>query len=95
MRVDVVCAESGRERFASIELDDGATIADAIASACQTASFTGLDVAGMLVGIFGKLAQPDCGLRDGDRVEIYRSLAADPLVAPQRRSPKKGKPASF
>lgn len=30
------------------------------------------------VGIFGKLAKPDTVLRDGDRIEVYRPLKADP-----------------
>ena len=30
------------------------------------------------VGIFGKLTTLDKGLRDRDRIEIYRPLAADP-----------------
>ncbi len=30
------------------------------------------------VGIFGKLVTPDTVLREGDRIEVYRPLKADP-----------------
>ncbi|MCU6433448.1 RnfH family protein [Undibacterium sp. Jales W-56] len=42
-------------------------------------------------GIFGKLKSPDTLLRDGDRVEIYRALVADPMEARRRRARKQGK----
>lgn len=38
------------------------------------------------VGIFGKVAKPDQALEDGDRVEIYRPLIADPKTARKRRA---------
>lgn len=42
-------------------------------------------------GIFGKLKSPDTLLRDGDRVEIYRALVADPMEARRRRARKQGR----
>ncbi|MDH5692578.1 MAG: RnfH family protein [Gammaproteobacteria bacterium] len=38
------------------------------------------------VGIFGKLTKLDATLRDGDRVEIYRPLIADPKEVRRRRA---------
>jgi putative ubiquitin-RnfH superfamily antitoxin RatB of RatAB toxin-antitoxin module len=38
------------------------------------------------VGIYGKLKTLDTVLRDGDRVEIYRPLIADPKVTRRRRA---------
>lgn len=40
------------------------------------------------LGIFGRLKPADTLLRDGDRVEIYRSLIADPMEARRRRAKK-------
>jgi len=37
------------------------------------------------VGIFGRRVELDAPLRDGDRVEIYRPLVADPREARRRR----------
>ena len=38
------------------------------------------------VGIFGKKKTPDSVLRDGDRVELYRPLLADPKESRRRRA---------
>ena len=38
------------------------------------------------LGIFGKLVKPDQALRDGDRVEIYRPLIADPKEVRRKRA---------
>ena len=39
----------------------------------------------MRVGIFGRVMEADTVLRDGDRVEIYRPLEADPKEARRAR----------
>lgn len=47
------------------------------------------------VGIFGKLVSPETVLREGDRIEVYRPLKADPRdrrrqkVAEERKANKK------
>ena len=38
------------------------------------------------VGIFGKLAKLSATLRDGDRIEIYRALIADPKEVRRQRA---------
>jgi putative ubiquitin-RnfH superfamily antitoxin RatB of RatAB toxin-antitoxin module len=38
------------------------------------------------VGIWGGPAEPDASLRDGDRVELYRPLTADPKDARRSRA---------
>jgi putative ubiquitin-RnfH superfamily antitoxin RatB of RatAB toxin-antitoxin module len=38
------------------------------------------------VGVFGKLAKLDAPLKPGDRIEIYRSITADPATVPRRRT---------
>ncbi|GAB3788554.1 RnfH family protein [Dyella agri] len=40
------------------------------------------------LGIFSRRVDADQVLRDGDRVEIYRSLALDPMAARRRRAGK-------
>jgi putative ubiquitin-RnfH superfamily antitoxin RatB of RatAB toxin-antitoxin module len=41
------------------------------------------------VGIFGRLVSPDTPVADGDRIELYRPLAADPKEARRRRAAKR------
>jgi len=38
------------------------------------------------VGIWGRVTNAATALRDGDRVELYRPLAADPQEARRRRA---------
>ncbi len=51
-----------------------------------------IDLAVNKVGIFGRLVRLDRPLEDGDRVEIYRPLIADPKEARRRRAAT-GRPA--
>jgi hypothetical protein len=44
------------------------------------------------VGIFGEIAGLQDPVRDGDRVEIYRPLLADPKEARRRRAERRAKP---
>jgi putative ubiquitin-RnfH superfamily antitoxin RatB of RatAB toxin-antitoxin module len=48
-----------------------------------------VDLATCPVGVFGKKKPLETVLRDGDRVEIYRPLVADPKDARRRRVTKK------
>lgn len=45
------------------------------------------------IGIFGNLIDRDYVLEDRDRIEIYRSLIADPKEARRNRVPPKSKSA--
>ncbi|MDB5959149.1 MAG: RnfH family protein [Massilia sp.] len=49
----------------------------------------GFDPAVHQVGIFGKKKPLDTVLRDGDRVELYRPLLADPKESRRRRASAK------
>jgi putative ubiquitin-RnfH superfamily antitoxin RatB of RatAB toxin-antitoxin module len=91
VRVEVVYAGAEAQHIAAVDLDQGATVADAITAARGTGEFAGLDIAGLRVGIFGRLADPATPLRDGDRVEIYRPLKVDPMQARHRRALNKGR----
>ncbi len=42
------------------------------------------------VGVWGRKVSPGQALRDGDRIEIYRSLRVDPKVARRERFQKQG-----
>ena len=45
-----------------------------------------LDLAQAKLGIFAKVIPPQRELREGDRVEIYRALIADPKAVRQKRA---------
>ena len=85
MRVTVAYVAPGVEVLIAVELDDGATIADAI-GASRIAERIGVDATLHGYAVFGKRANSDTALFDGDRVEITRPLVFDPKTARRRRA---------
>ncbi len=71
-----------------LHLPPGSCVADALRLAALDPDFAGIDFASSAFGVFGKAVQADQALKSGDRVEIYRPLAADPKEA--RRARAKG-----
>jgi putative ubiquitin-RnfH superfamily antitoxin RatB of RatAB toxin-antitoxin module len=67
-------------------LPAGATVADAIAASGLVQKVAGLVVDDDHVGIHGHRVALAAALADGDRVEIYRPLVADPKEARRRRA---------
>jgi len=92
MRVSVAVALPGRQEVIELELPRGASVADAIAAARLAERFPGVDFSAMLPGVWSRAADARTRLRDGDRVELYRALKADPKQ--QRRNRARSRPAS-
>ena len=81
LRVQVLMAWPHRFQARQVELEDGATVADALGMA----AFEAMDeIAGQ--AIFGVAVSADARLRDGDRIELLRSLQLDPKEARRRRA---------
>lgn len=81
IRVEVVFAAPRHQALLPLELPADATVADAISASGIERRFPEYDLALLPVGIWGRQAGRDQPLSDGDRVEIYRPLAADPRDA--------------
>ena len=84
--VEVVYATPGPQVLCRVTLPRGSTIQDAIERAGIARRLTTIDVASCKVGVFGKLSARDALVKDGDRVELYRSLIVDPKAARRIRS---------
>lgn len=78
LRIEVVHALPGRQDQVALELEEGATVRMALAAAGMPG--------GHAVGIHGRRTSLDTRLADGDRVEIYRPLRADPKETRRRRA---------
>jgi hypothetical protein len=91
IRVEIVYAEPQRSVVKSFSLPPGALIADALRLAAADQDFLCIDLSESAVGIFGKVAQRDRPLKDGDRIEIYRPLAEEPKLARRKRVSKSGR----
>ncbi len=84
--IEVTYAEPHRAIVKAYRLALPATIDDALRRAAADPEFAGIDFAGSAVGIFGRVSALSQMLADGDRVEIYRPLAADPKSARRARA---------
>lgn len=93
IQVEVAHARPESQVLLSFEAEPGITARQAVERSGILDKFPDIDLMGEnKLGVFGKLVKPDQPLRDGDRVEVYRPLIADPKeVRRQRAKQKKGK----
>ena len=86
MIVEVAYALADKQSLLIIEVERGATLKDAIEASGILESFKQIDLTKDRVGIFSKFASLDTILQEKDRVEIYRSLVADPKEVRKERA---------
>lgn len=84
--VEVAYALPDEQVIIPLEIEAGATFEQAIARSGVLTRFPEIDLAVNKVGVFGKLGRLDAVLREGDRVEIYRPLLADPKEIRKQRA---------
>jgi putative ubiquitin-RnfH superfamily antitoxin RatB of RatAB toxin-antitoxin module len=88
--VEVAHVRPEKQLVLAVELPVGATVADAVRASGIGTYFPDLDLEQAPVGIYGRRVARDRVLKPGDRVEIYRPLAADPKEV-RRRLAAQGK----
>jgi putative ubiquitin-RnfH superfamily antitoxin RatB of RatAB toxin-antitoxin module len=90
IQVEVVYALAGRQQLLHLTLPRGINAREAAMRSGLEAQFPELDLVNCPLGIFGKaLAKPEERLlEEGDRVEIYRPLIADPKEVRKLRAAK-------
>ena len=86
IRVEVAYALRDRQVLLTADLEEGSTVEQAIRRSGILEAFPEIDVARARLGIFGREVSLDAQMRDGDRVEIYRPLIADPKDARRQRA---------
>lgn len=74
MKVSVAYANEQQQSWLKLNLDEGATVEEAISNSGILQRFPDIDLASQKVGVFGKLVKLSAPLEDGDRVEIYRAI---------------------
>ena len=85
LRIEVTYALREEQVLVSLEVEEGTTVRRAIEHSGIRMAFPELRLIRGYVGIFGRPVEFDALLRDGDRVEIYRPLMADPKETRRRR----------
>jgi len=84
MNVGVAYTEPEDQLWIRLEVPDGSTVQDAIERSGLLTRFPHIDLAAQKVGIFGKITTLDAPLQEGDRVEVYRPIIADPALVRRR-----------
>jgi uncharacterized protein len=85
MKIEVVIAWPERQLCFPVELPAGATAWDAIRASGILDVVKDLDPTRTPIGVFAQPVGPEAVLHEGDRVEIYRPLLADPKDSRRRR----------
>ena len=86
MKVELVFVAVDRQELLELELAAGTTAAAALIASGIQKRFPDVDLAAAPIGIWGKPADREQVLKDGDRVEIYRPLRIDPKEARRLRA---------
>lgn len=88
--VEVVYALADKQKLLRLSVPYGTTVRQAALQSGMQAHFPALDLHNSPLGIFGKaVSKPDERvLEEGERVEIYRPLIADPKEVRKQRAAK-------
>jgi len=94
MMIGVAYATLAKQLWLNVEVPFGATVKEGIEKSGILREFVDIDLETQKVGIFGKVVKLDDTLKDGDRVEIYRPITADPKAAKRKRPAKANEAAN-
>ncbi|MFK7831259.1 MAG: RnfH family protein [Congregibacter sp.] len=87
LRIEVVYGTAEKQALLALDVPEGTTALQAAQRSDVASQFPGLIIdENTRVGIFGQLVSTGQVLREGDRVEIYRPLLADPKEVRKARA---------
>jgi putative ubiquitin-RnfH superfamily antitoxin RatB of RatAB toxin-antitoxin module len=84
--VEVAYAKPEEQLILKLDVLPGTTLQQAIEQSGILERFPEIDLSQLKAGVFGKLKKLDQTLREGDRIEIYRPLIADPKEVRKQRA---------
>lgn len=86
INIEVAFALPAKQTLLSLQVGNDATIEAAIDQSGILAMYPEIDLGKNKVGVWSKNKKLHDSLRDGDRIEIYRPLIADPKAVRKRRA---------
>lgn len=86
LRIKVVYALPGLLDAVRVVLEEGATVGQAIEASGMLQRHPEIDILSQPLGIYGRRVRPGDSPMDGDRIEVYRRLRADPKAARRARA---------
>ena len=86
--IEIAYATPQKQKIIECEIEKGVSLRDAVKLSDILQYFPEIDVETCDLGVFGKAVPPNYELVDGDRIEIYRPLIADPKEIRRQRAEK-------
>jgi len=87
-QIEVVYGIPEKQKILTITTAENTTVEQAIVESGMLALFEDIDLTKNKVGIWNRAAKLSDIIEDGDRIEIYRPLLADPKEVRKRRAEK-------
>ncbi|MDR6349422.1 MULTISPECIES: RnfH family protein [Pantoea] len=84
--VEVVYALPDKQYLRAVTLEEGATVEQAIKASGLLSLRKDIDLNSNKVGIYSRPVKLGDAVQDGDRIEIYRPLIADPKELRRQRA---------
>ena len=84
--IEVAFATPAKQMIVECRVDPGTSPREAARLSGIDRHFPEIDLDASDLGVFGKAVAEDYELRDGDRIEIYRPLIADPKEIRRQRA---------
>ncbi|MGB0894509.1 MAG: RnfH family protein [Parashewanella sp.] len=88
LSIEVVYALPEQQKSIEISVDAGTTAIEALKQSKMLDFFPEIDLEKVKLGVFNNLVKHDKLLENGDRLEIYRPLIADPKDIRRKRAEK-------
>lgn len=88
INVEVVFALPTTATCLSIEVPQGTTVEQAVIQSGIIQKCPEIDATSLTLGVWNRIVKANYELKDGDRIEIYRPLIADPKDARRKRAEK-------
>lgn len=89
MNVSLALVEGEKQIWRKLDIPEGSTVRQVIEISGILEQFPQIDLEERKVGIHGKIAELTDTLKEGDRIEIYRPITADPATVKRRSVPVK------
>ena len=86
VQIEIAYATPQKQIILQREVDAGSHARDAVKASGIDQHFPEIDLESCDLGVFGKAVADDYEVGDGDRIEIYRPLIADPKEVRRQRA---------
>lgn len=84
MNIGIAYNSGEKQVWLNIDVADNCTVFDAITQSGILVNFPEIDIENTKIGIYGKFVKTNVELKEGDRIEIYRHITADPKTVHRR-----------